>query len=346
MKRINNIYDKIISLDNLRLADEKARKNKRKQYGVRLHDKHREADILRLHDMLIERRYKTSAYDEFKINEGHQRNKKERDISRLPYYPDRILHHAIMNVLEKFFVSKFTYNTFSCIKGRGIEGCARYTEKLIKRYEGRKLYCLKMDIKKFYPSINHDVLKCQLKHIIKDKDVLSLLFEIIDSHEGIPIGNYTSQYFANLNLSPLMHKLSEEWHMDAAEYADDIIVLSDDKSKLHTLFREKIKPFIENELKLKVKDNWQIFPVAENKYDKHGRNIDYVGYKFYRKQKLIRKSIKYNYCKCISQLNKNNDISQKGYKRKISAWLGWAKHSNSINLLRTTIKKKFYESIL
>ena len=144
MKRIGHLYEQIISIENLQRADEKARCGKTHTYGVRVHDKNREANILALHEALLTKTYRTSNYDIFTVYEP-----KERIIYRLPYYPDRIVHHAIMNVLEPIWVKTFTHNTFSCIKGRGIEGCARYVEKLIRKYDGKPLYCLKIDIKKF-----------------------------------------------------------------------------------------------------------------------------------------------------------------------------------------------------
>lgn len=115
MKRLNNLFEKVISLDNLRLADEKARRGKSRTYGVQMHDKNREANILALHEQLKNGTFKTSPYHVFTIYEP-----KERLIYRLPYFPDRILHHAIMNVLEPIWVSVFIKDTYSCIKNRGI----------------------------------------------------------------------------------------------------------------------------------------------------------------------------------------------------------------------------------
>lgn len=340
MKRIGNLYKKIISIENLRLADEKARRGKLRTYGVRHHDKNREANIQALHEALLTKTFRTSPYDVFTIYEP-----KEREIFRLPYYPDRIVHHAIMNVLEPIWVSVFTGNTFSCIKNRGIEGCARHVGKMIKRYKGKKLYCLKIDIKKCYPSINHDVLKRLVRRKIKDKDLLWLLDEIIDSAPGLPIGNYLSQYLANLNFAYFMHWVNEELKLECEEYADDFVFYSDSKEYLHSVFPQ-IKRYIEKELSLTIKSNWQIFPIAENRYDKHGRALDYVGYKFYRKQKLIRKSIKKNLCRTVARINKQQPkLSPKEYKQRICPWLGWAKHSNSKHLLQTIIPKD-YASIL
>lgn len=341
MKRIGNLYQKIISVENLREADEKARKGKIKTYGVKVHDKNREANIQSLHEALLTKTFKTSAYDIFTIYEP-----KERLIYRLPYYPDRIVHHAIMNILEPIWVRTFTHNTFSCVKGRGIEGCARYVDRIFEKYKGKPMYCLKIDIKKYYPSIDHDVMKRIVRRKIKDKDLLWLLDEIIDSAEGLPIGNYLSQYLANLYLCYFMHRVNENLKLNAAEYADDITFFASTKEELREAFKE-IKRMVEEELNLKIKGNYQIFPIAENRYDKSGRALDYVGYKFYRKQKLIRKSIKKNFCKTVSRLNRRQkQLDAKAYKQAVAPWLGWAKHSDSKHLLKSIIKPCYYDSIL
>lgn len=341
MKRIGNLYQKIISVENLREADEKARKGKIKTYGVKVHDKNREANIQSLHEALLTKTFKTSAYDIFTIYEP-----KERLIYRLPYYPDRIVHHAIMNILEPIWVRTFTHNTFSCVKGRGIEGCARYVDRIFEKYKGKPMYCLKIDIKKYYPSIDHDVMKRIVRRKIKDKDLLWLLDEIIDSAEGLPIGNYLSQYLANLYLCYFMHRVNENLKLDAAEYADDITFFASTKEELREAFKE-IKRMVEEELNLKIKGNYQIFPIAEKRYDKSGRALDYVGYKFYRKQKLIRKSIKKNFCKTVSRLNRRQkQLDAKAYKQAVAPWLGWAKHSDSKHLLKSIIKPCYYDSIL
>lgn len=140
MKRINNLYQKIISIENLTIADQKARKGKMKQYGVQLHIDCAAENLQKLHLMLKNKEYKTSEYSTFKVFEP-----KERDVYRLPYYPDRITHHAIMNVLEPIFVSVFSAFTYSCIKKRGIHAAARSVQKALKDVSGTQ-YCLKLDI--------------------------------------------------------------------------------------------------------------------------------------------------------------------------------------------------------
>src|SRR5688572_18784651 len=115
MKRIGNLYQQICSMENLELADKRARKGKLKQYGVRVHDNHKEENLKKLQQMLMEKTYTTSEYTTFMIHDP-----KEREVFRLPYFPDRIAHHAVMNILEPIFTRSFTADTYSCIKGRGI----------------------------------------------------------------------------------------------------------------------------------------------------------------------------------------------------------------------------------
>ena len=345
MKRIGNLFNQIISIENLKLADIKARRGKygesRKKTRMEIakFDEHRDFLIKRLHENLKNHMFMTSPYSTFKVYEP-----KERIIYRLPYYPDRIVHHAILNILEPIWRKTFTYNTYSCVPGKGIEGCAKRVKKIIRKYKYSKhLYCLKIDIKKFYPSVNHEILKEIIEHKIKDQDVLWLLDDIIDSVEGLPIGNYTSQYLGNLYLCYFMHKINEVYKLDATEYADDIVFFSESKSKLHKIFREFIKPYMEKILELTIKPNWQVFPVAKNRNDKHGRSIDYLGYKFYREEIGLRKSIKINFNKAAKKfLHSNPNPTKKELNITIGPWLGWIKHSNSSYLLKAVIGDELY----
>jgi retron-type reverse transcriptase len=310
MKRVNNLYERIISIENLNAADRIARKGKGWQYGIQVHDQNREANIAALHDVLLNKQYKTSEYTTFTVHEP-----KERIVYRLPYYPDRIVHHAIMNVLESVFVAAFTADTYSCIKKRGIHGAMRNVRKAM-RDEAGTTYCLKLDIKKFYPSINHAILKQLLRKKFKDQDLLWLLDEIIDSAPGLPIGNYLSQYLANFFLTYFDHWLKEEKRVKYYfRYADDLVILAGDKAYLHKLF-EDIKIYLE-ELDLQVKENYQVFPVA-------ARSLDFVGYRFYHTHILLRKSIKQRFARKMKK--GQNPLS-------FASYMGWAKHCNSKNLI-------------
>jgi RNA-directed DNA polymerase len=136
-------------------------------------------------------------------------NQRKGKYYRLPYFPDRITHHAVMNILEPIFMQLFTSDTYSCIKKRGIHAAALAVKKAL-RNEPATRYCLKLDIKKFYPNIDHQVLKHLLRRKFKDEDLLWLLDEIIDSAPGLPIGNYLSQYFANFYLTYFDHWIKKQ----------------------------------------------------------------------------------------------------------------------------------------
>jgi RNA-directed DNA polymerase len=334
MKRIDGLFDKICSVENLMLADEKARRGKKNTYGVKMHDKNREQNIINLHHKLILGEYRTSQYNIFKIYEP-----KEREIYRLPYYPDRIVHHAVMNVLEPIWLSIFTTDTYSCIKGRGIHAAAKSISTDLHYNQEDTMYCLKLDIKKYYPSIKHDILKDIIRKKIKDKKLLNLLDEIIDSAPGLPIGNYLSQYLANLYLAYFDHKVKEEKNVRFYyRYADDIVILSADKNTLHSLIS-----FIKQEfemLGLQVKSNYQIFPVES-------RGIDFVGYVFFHDHTLLRNRIKKSFCKRIHSISRTNkEYSNKEIKMLLSPWLGWAKYCNSRNLIKKLSKKINHEIII
>ncbi len=323
MKRIGNLFDKVISLENLRLADEKARKGKLRSCGVRLHDRNRDANILALHEQLKNGTFKTSEYHIFKICEP-----KEREIYRLPYYPDRILHHAIMNVLEPVWVSVFNKDTYSCIKNRGIHACAKSVKEALKKDPAGTRFCLKIDVRKFYPSIDHGILKSVVRRKIKDRRLLALLDEIIDSASGVPIGNYLSQFFANLYLAYFDHWIKEQKGVKHYwRYADDIVILAADKETLHALLHD-IRAYLRDNLKLTVKRNYQVFPAD-------ARGIDFVGYVFYHSHTALRKSIKQALCRRVARLNKRKTpLPKAAYKQQVCSWWGWCKYCDSKHLIK------------
>lgn len=325
MKRFGNLYSRICDIDNLYLAYTKARKGKGRSYGVIQFEKELDNNILSLHKELVEAVYKTSPYSVFTIHDP-----KEREIYRLPFR-DRVVHHAIMNVLENIWTPIFISHTYSCIKGKGIHGVLKHLKHDLKDADNTK-YCLKMDIRKFYPSINHEVLKAIVRKKIKDKQLLCLLDEIIDSAPGVPIGNYLSQFFANLYLSYFDHWLKEDVKVKYYyRYADDMVILSDSKEWLHTLL-ESIKSYLQDKLILEIKGNYQIFPVET-------RGIDFIGYVFFHSHIKMRKGIKKNFCRKAAQINKRN-LTAKEYKVCICSWIGWAKYCNSKHLIKKIIKNE------
>jgi RNA-directed DNA polymerase len=311
MKRKNNLYQQICSIENLMLADTIARRGKLNKPDIMEWDKNRVKNIKVLQEELIAKTYLTSEYSVFTIFE-----RKERIIYKLPYR-DRVVHHAVMNILESIFVATFTADTYSCIKKRGIHAAAAAVKNALMDVDDTT-YCLKLDIRKFYPTVDHAILKRLLRKKIKDSDLLWLLDGIIDSADGLPIGNYLSQYFANFYLTYFDHWIKEEKHVRYYfRYADDMVILSDSKQYLHQILAD-IKNYLQEKLKLEVKDNYQVFPVKD-------RGIDFVGYVFFHTHVLLRKSIKQSFARMLKR-NKN--------PQSIASYKGWAKHCNSKHLLK------------
>lgn len=207
MKRTASLFSQIVDYENLRLAWLKARKGKTSKKSVQNFSRNVNKNLQVIHDRMIASPPVLSKYIQFKIYDP-----KERMISVVPF-PDRVMHHAIMNVLEPVFERQFIFHTYACRKGKGTHAVARYAFKC----SGRSEFFLKLDVRKYFDSIDHTVLKQLLCRIIKDARCLELLFGVIDSYKidfegesagrkkGLPIGNLTSQFFANFYLSALDH---------------------------------------------------------------------------------------------------------------------------------------------
>ena len=320
MKRFGNLYEKIYDINNIRLAHHNASKEKKYYDEVKVVDANLEEHINKIHNMLKDKTFKNSEYYVFKRDfDG-----KEREIFKLPYFPDRIIHHCIMQITEKIWKRSLIRDTYSSIKGRGLHDGVRRIKDALKDIEGTR-YCLKLDIKKFYPSINHDVLKQIIRKKIKCQDTLWLLDEIIESTKGVPIGNYLSQYFGNIYLSGLDHFIKEKFHVKYYfRYCDDIIILTHSKSELWTIFQE-INDYCKS-IVLSLKGNYQIFPVDI-------RGIDFLGYRFFHDFILLRKSIALKFKRKIKLIKNEQYIFPNGnITNSIMSYYGWMKHCDSKQL--------------
>lgn len=333
MKRINNIYEKVISIENLELADKNAQKGKT-NYGITKHNKNKKNNIKQLHDELEQEIFEFSKYEIMIIQEYG----KEREIKKTPYFPDHILHHAIMQQLTAIFIKTFTKDTYACIKERGIHKCRKNIVKDLNNDKEGTKYCLKTDIRHFYQSIDNQTLKTLFRKKIKDKKMIGLLDKLIDTTKGLPMGNYTSQSFANFYLSEFDHFVKEKLKVKYYyRYCDDMIFLSDDKSFLREILKE-ITKYLDEKLKLTIKKNYQIFPT-----DKRG--IDFIGFRFYHTHILIRKRIKKKFCQKVAKLNKKKETTIQQYKTEIASWLGWCKYTNSKHLITKIIKEDYANTI-
>lgn len=282
MKRYNNIFKEVVSMDNLFFAAQKAQRGKRNRDDVQAFNRNADELLADLQVDLVTHNYHTSPYTVFELTERD----KTRRIYRLPFYPDRVCQWALVSQMEPYLMRHFTADTYSALPGRGISLARKRLHSVVRRGQPESRYCLKMDISKYYPSINHDILKDQYRRIFKDADLLWLVDEIIDStpgDTGIPIGNYLSQYSANLYLSWFDHWVKEAMHVKHYyRYMDDMVFLGSNKRELHELERVAID-YLETKLKLHVKRSHQVFPVRT-------RGIDFLGYREFGDYVLMRKS--------------------------------------------------------
>lgn len=323
MKRIGNLYEKIYDIENLRLAHKQARRGKSFYTEVKLIDENEDEYLYRLQDMLIHKTYHTSKYEVFEKKEG----KKIRKIYKLPYFPDRICQWAIIQVIEPYLMRTLTDDTYSALPGRGVERARRKMVRALKTDPENTIWCLKIDISKYYPNVNIEKLKLKYRRLFKDNDLLWLLDEILDSNPdtGVPIGNYISQYSGNIYLSDFDHRVKEVYHIKHYfRYMDDMVFLSSSKEELQNLIKE-ITKYLADEYDLKVKDSWSLFRVED-------RGIDFVGYVFRHDSIRLRKSIAHSIKKTSSKIRwrVNNDMELNRHLYfSFNSLKGWLKHSHS-----------------
>lgn len=324
MKRYNKLYEQIIEKENLRKAHYNARKGKQHYQEVQMVNNAEDVYIDKLHRLLDAKAFSTAEYEVFWITEP-----KERLIYKLPYFPDRIVQHAVMQICQPIWDRVFIYDSYAAVPGKGIHAGLERLRGFMRDRSGTQ-YCLKMDVAKFYPNVNHDILMSILRKKIKCRDTLWILEDVVrsvDGGKGLPIGNYLSQYFSNLYLNDFDHWIKEELHCRYyIRYCDDAVVLHHDKGFLHNVWRQ-IDEYLDTRLRLRLNKKTQLFPVE-------ARGIDFLGYRTYHDFSLLRKRAKQNFVKKLAE------IQSKGYEMRpvhivsaIMSYLGWLKHCNSYNLL-------------
>ncbi len=319
MKRKGNIYPLIIDKNNIRKAILNASKGKKDRKSVKEINDNIEYYILEIQKMLQNKTYKPSPYIKMKIHDGTR--KKERIIYKPCFYPDQCIHWAIMQQIEPILMRGMYEFCCASIKNRGIHYASNHIKKILVRDRKNTKYCLKLDVKKFYPSINKEIMKRKFRKIIKDGDVLDLLDKIIDSGEtGLPIGNYTSQWFANFYLQDLDHYIKEKLKIPYyIRYMDDMVLFYRNKKELHKC-KNLIEEFLKKE-ELRLKENWQLFKTES-------RPLDFIGYRFYRGHTTLRSSNFLRIKRRIKKIYKKGRINYTDASSVLS-YYGWLKHCDS-----------------
>lgn len=292
MKQYNHLFEKICTLENFHLAYENAIKGKKHYKEVIEIEKDRDTYIANLLEEVKTKRYRVSNYIVFNLYTGH----KMREIFKLPM-KDRIVLHAIMNYCEPIFRENFIIDTYASIKTRGIHLGLQRVKRALHKYHYK--YCLKLDIHKCYPSLDKEILKAKLAQKFTDEDLLDLFYKIVDSCEkGVPIGNYTSQYFNNFYFSEFDHWIKEVKRVQGYfRYCDDMVILSNSKEELQSLLKE-IQQYMKT-LHVELKPNYTVFPVDS-------RGISFLGYIIREDYVKVRKTTKKNFVKKVNNINFNN----------------------------------------
>ena len=325
MKRHGNLWPKILDLENIKLAHRQARRGKAYYEEVKMVDADLDKYAAEIQSMLLHKTFTTSPYE----IEDRFDGRKERTIYKLPYYPDRIVQHALLNVIGPIFVNTFIRDSFQSIVGRGTHDGARRVKKLV-RSENCPRYALKVDVRKYYPSVDNNILKEVIRKKIKDPDVLWLLDDVIDSMKGLPIGNYTSQHLGNLYLNQFDWWIKQEVRPPGYfRYCDDIVIFGHSTRELIDIKAQIVKKL--GALKLEIKPNWNI-------YDVHKNGIDFVGFVFRPSDTRVRRSIALKFkekCRCIQRVITRNNRTM--FLSNLMAYKGWMNRVNAKNLWRKHI---------
>ncbi|MDM8516687.1 RNA-directed DNA polymerase [Desulfobacterales bacterium HSG16] len=253
MKRAGNLYYLITSHENLRIAFQKSARGKQEKKEVIQFRKNFDRNIEKLRSQLLKGEPDIGHYHFFVV-----RDPKVRTVCAASF-PERVLHHGIMNVCEPFLDSYSIYDSYACRKGKGNRKALARAQKFVRQSS----WYLKLDISKYFNSIDHTIMMQLLARRFKDKDLLMLFQKIIDTHhirpgKGVPIGNLISQHLANFYLGCMDHWIKEERRIKAyLRYMDDFILFSKEKSILKKELKE-IEKYLKNNLDLTLKNDIQL----------------------------------------------------------------------------------------
>ena len=349
MKTLKNVFEQVVDYDNLYRAYLNARLCKRYRYEVLNFSAHLEDNLVKLQKELIDRTYTLGKYREFYIYEP-----KKRLIMAQPF-KDRVVQWAIYQVLNPVFAQGYIMDSYACIKERGTHKAVKRLHYWLRQVgkKPEKYYFLKLDISKYFYRIDHDVLMGILKRKIRDDDMVFLLDKIVNSSEtnfglppgkspgevkrsdrvsekGMPVGNLSSQMFANLYLNELdqycKRMLGIHFYV---RYMDDVIILHQDKDQLHE-WKRIIDTFLKEKLQLDLNEKTCIRPIT--------LGVEFCGYKIWNTHIKLRKSTALKMKRNLKKLQKEyaaGEVTVEEAKQTISSYLGILKHCDSYSLKRT-----------
>lgn len=246
-----------------------------------------------------------------------------------PPFADRVVHHAICHVIEPLFERRFIFDSYACRVDKGAHLGIRRLQKFLRKKN--TAYALKCDISKFFASINHDILRQIIRQTIHDPKLLEVLDRIIAGYSpGIPIGNLTSQLFANVYLDQLDHFIKEDLRIKYyLRYMDDFVILGENKAEL-TKILATIRTFLTDTLKLTLHPcKVRLFPTR--------LGVDFVGYVAFPDHILLRPKNVRHFAKKLRRQQKSlalGKITQKDFEESVRSWIAHAKHADTFGLRR------------
>jgi hypothetical protein len=335
MKTYKNLFYLALTDEIIDNAFKNAIKKKSERPNVKKLIENKEKAKLHLKSFLLQPKYEPYEHRAVIINDKTANKKR---IVIQPYFsmrrPEQWVQHIVIQIIKP--IIEHGMYEFSCgsIPNRGVHYGKKYLEKYIRNNQDKIRYVLKMDIHHFYESINVELLKEKFKKYISDEKMLNLIYFVLDSNKakldngefvktGLPIGFYTSQWFANWFLQPFDHYIKEVLGVKCyVRYMDDIVISGSNKKELHKIYH-KIEQYLKT-LDLEPKANWQIFKFdyIDKKGNRRGRFIDFMGFKFYRDKTTIRKSIFSNAVKVARRLQKKLNITWYDACQMLS-YMGW-----------------------
>jgi retron-type reverse transcriptase len=335
-KTIKNSYNEKLTFIKLYKAYLRARKNKGNKREILLYNLDLETNLINLLNRLQDGSYSLGKYREFKIYEP-----KERIIKSLPF-EDRIVHQwVVREFIKPYFIPRFINTSCACIDNRGTHYAVRVLQNYMRQMKrvNDNYYILKCDIRKFFNNINKDILYDILKKRISDKKLMSLIMMLIyDNNEGvgIPIGNYTSQYFANIYLNEIDWYIKKELGVKyLVRYMDDFVMLVKTKEDARSL-KKKIVLFLNNKLKLELNPKSEYYPSC--------MGVNFCGYRIFETHMLLRENSKIKMKKKIKNWNKKYLDDNFDFNGAILSWNSWLAHSSHSNSY--LLQQQLYERII
>lgn len=338
MKRLKNIYPAVCDFGNLHQAYLKARRGKRHLNETLRFEARLEDNLTKLSEDLQLGLYETGEYRTFHVTEP-----KLRLISALPFR-DRVAQHSLITQIEPFIDKRFIDHSYACRIGKGAHKGANTAQRWLQSVTTKygTAYCLKMDVAKYFASIDTEVLKDQLATYIGDRNALTMWYEILDSWgRGLPIGNLTSQLGANIYLNGLDQFVKHELRLsNYARYMDDAVIVHHDKLFLAEALH-RIRAYLNDVLHLRLNNKTQIFPVRiEN-----GRALDFLGYRIWPSHKRLRKDSVKRMRRRLKVLTKRFRVYRVDHddvKQRLSSWLGHAKHADSHKIAAILLREAVF----